>query len=254
MTRDRVEELLIQAKEYLDQDRRDDALECVKRAIAADPGEMVITEVILNMERSKTKSPPKRETVVQPTVERNDTEDMDPKLEKAFRLSEEALAAGSSAKAMAYLKKASQLFPDEPEVDERLNLLKTRIQAANLVEIGLRKLEEGDLRKAVAASRKAFHLLPEIEGLNELLSRIEIVEESGTLEMPDTDEEAPDQAEETLTSESGAMLWADRIRAAVKDEKFEEAGRMVTEAVRSHPNHPLLDSFHAKLKRLGFAE
>ena len=254
MTRERVEELLVQAKEYLDQDRRDKALESVKKAISADPGEMIITEVILNMERSKNKAPRKPEKVVQAAVERNDTEDMDPKLEKAFRLSEEALAAGSSAKAMAYLKKASQLFPDEPEVDERLNQLKTRIQASNLVKIGLKKLEEGDLRKAVAASRKAFHLLPEIEGLDELLSRIEIVEEGSTEETEEIEEEAPDQTEEILTSESGAMLWADRIRAAVKDEKFEEAGRMVTEAVRNHPNHPLLDSFHAKLKRLGFAD
>ncbi len=253
MTRDRVEELLIQAKEYLDQDRRDNALECVKKAIAADPGEMIITEVILNMERSKLKAPRKREKVVQPTVERNDTEDMDSKLEKAFRLSDEALAAGNSAKAMAYLKKASQLFPDEPEVDERLNQLKVRIQAANLVKIGLKKLEEGDLRKAVAASRKAFHLLPEVEGLSELLSRIEKAEEESHEEIPEP-EESPDQPEETLTSESGAMLWADRIRAAVKDEKFEEAGKMVTEAVSIHPNHPLLDSFHAKLKRLGFAD
>jgi len=225
---------------------------------------MVITEVILNMERSGTSIPVRNlQKTAQPTVERNDTEDMDPKLEKAFRLSDQAFAAGDGAKAMAYLKKASQLFPDEPEIEERLNLLKTRIQAENLVNIGLKKLEEGDIRKAVAASRKAFHLLPDAEGLSNLLSLIEKAEgnsaeepaEGNNTEEPiSTVKEAPTETGEVHSTENSAMLWADRFRAAVKDEKFEEAGKMVSEAVKSHPNHPLLDSFHAKLKRLGFAE
>lgn len=253
MTRDRVEDLLVQAKEHLDQGSRDEALECIRKAIVADPGEMVITEIILNMERSKTATPRKRESIAQPKVERNDSIDMDSKLEKAFRLSDEAYAAGNGAKALAYLKKASQLFPDEQEVEEKLSQLKTRIQAKNLIKIGLKKLEDGDLRKAVAASRKAFQLFPEIEGLSVLLSRIEKAEENNTEEIPDQ-EETHTLEDESEAPASEAMLWADRIRAAVKDEKFEEAGRMVTEAVRNHPNDPLLDSFHAKLKRLGFAD
>lgn len=253
MTRDRVEDLLLQAKEHIDQDRREDALDCIRRALAADPGEMVITEVILNMERSGTAASADREEPAQPTVERNHTEDMDPKLEKAFRLSDESMEAGNSAKALAYLKKAAQLFPDEPEVGDRLNLLKSRIQAENLVKIGLKKLQEGDLKKAVAASRKAFQIMPEVNGLHRLLADIEEMEENQAEEIEETGEPVY-QEEEQVQPESGAMLWADRIRAAVKEEKFEEAGRMVAEAIKSFPGDPLLDSFHIKLKRLGFVD
>lgn len=244
MTKNRVEDLLLQAREYLDQDRREDALNCVRKALEADPGEMVITEVILNLERSKNAPEPPGRRPVQPKAERNSTEDMDPKLEKAFMLSDQALDQGNDAKALAYLKKAQQLFPDEPSVEEKLESLKNRIRAGNMVRIGLKKLEEGDHRKAVAASRRAFELMPEAPGLDELLSRIEGTEEPPSAAAP----------EEPRVPESGAMLWADRIRAAVKEEKFEEAGKMVTEAVRNYPNDPLLDSFHIKLKRLGFAD
>lgn len=254
MTRNRVEEFLLQAREYLDLNRREDALECIKKALSADPGEMVITEVILNMERSKPVKTEERETTVQATIERNNADNMDPKLEKAFRLSDEALAAGNDAKALAYLKKAAQLFPDQPEVEEKLNLLKTSIRAGNLVKIGLAKLEEGDVRKAVAASRKAFQLMPEVEGLQELISGIEDAESSVREEKPDTVPDRSAKQQETNIPDSGAMLWADRIRAAVKEEKFEEAGKMVAEAVKNHPGDPLLESFHIKLKRLGFVD
>jgi tetratricopeptide (TPR) repeat protein len=246
MTRNKIEALLLEAKECLQQGRRDDALGCIRTALTVDPGEMVITEVILNLERSRTSSHVNGRKAAQPEVERKSAENMDPKLEKAFRLSDEALEAGNEAKALAYMKKASQLFPDEVRVQEKLNLLKNRIRAGNLVKIGLKSLEEGNLKKAVAASRKAFDLLPEANGLDELLSAMEKVREPAHEEIP-----AP---EEPSVEQSGAMLWADRIRAAVKDEKFEEAGRMVAEAVKTHPNNPLLDSFHIKLKRLGFAD
>ncbi len=245
MTKNRVEDLLLQAREYLDQDRREDALSCVRKALEADPGEMVITEVILNLERSKNATEQSGRRPAQPKAERNSTEDMDPKLEKAFMLSDQALEQGNDAKALAYLKKAQQLFPDEPTVEEKLESLKNRIRAGNLVKIGLKKLEEGDHRKAVAASRKAFELMPEAPGLDDLLSRLEVTEEPSMTQTPE---------EEPRVPESGAMLWADRIRAAVKEEKFEEAGKMVTEAVKNYPNDPLLDSFHIKLKRLGFTE
>ncbi len=69
----------------------------------------------------------------------------------------------------------------------------------------------------------------------------------------DEQEEAEDP-DDAVIPDAGAMLWADRIRAAVKDDRFEEAGKMVAEAVRNHPDDPLLDSFHTKLKRLGFVE
>jgi tetratricopeptide (TPR) repeat protein len=250
-TRERIEDLLLQAREAVHEGNRDSALDAVRKALEADPGEMLITEVILSMERSGIDRQ-KSETISEadprnssPTAERNEAITMDPKLEKAFRLSEEAYSEGNDAKALAYLKKAEQLFPGEPEVAERLENLKAVIRADNLVQVGMKKLSEGDRAKAVAASRKAFEIMPEARGLMELIAAIEQTEES----LPE-DAEADTQP----APESGAMLWADRIRAAVKDDRFEEAGRMVVEAVRDYPEDQLLDSFHTKLKRLGFAK
>ncbi len=256
MTKKRVEALLRQAREQLEKGLREEALQSVKKALEEDPGEMIITEVILGMETSND-SPDdydvynKMENYRRPSVERTEAEDMDPKLEKAFMLSDQALASGDDARALAYLKKAAQLFPGDPAVEEKLALLKTGIRAANLVKIGMKKLEEGDIPKAVAASRKAFELMPGAPDLQKLLNMLENTgaSPSQTPDEPEESEEGP-----PAVPEAGAMLWADRIRAAVKDDRFEEAGKMVAEAVRNHPDDPLLDSFHTKLKRLGFVE
>lgn len=250
MNRDRVERYLRDARKFLEEGDRESALEFIRKALAADPGEMTITEVLLEMERSR--EVPSADTASRPPLERTESSDMDPKLEKAFRLSDEALDSGNEAKALAYLKKAVTLFPDEPEAAERLEALKTRIRAGNLVAIGMKKLEEGDLARATVASRKAFQLMPDAAGLQELLSGIEMASESDGAG-PEPASGVRSGAEDDL-HDAGAMLWIDRIRAAIKAEKFEEAGQMVTEAVRNHPGDPLLGSFHIKLKRLGFAE
>jgi len=249
MTRDRVEDLLLQARRYLSTGNREDALACIKKALQEDPGEMIITEVILSIERSGEMPGDNSD---HQSVERNNADNMDPKLEKAFTLSDEALAAGNSAKALAYLKKALQLFPDEPEVEERIDILKNRIRAGNLVQIGLQKLAEGDSQKAVAASRKAFALTPDATGLADLIARIESSEKAEAFTV--NQEPEKDEVVQPHIPDGSAMLWADRIRAAVKEDRFEEAGRMVAEAVRNHPGDPLLDSFHSKLKRLGFVD
>jgi tetratricopeptide (TPR) repeat protein len=249
MTKDRVEDLLLQARRNIDLGHREEALVLIKKALQEDPGEMVITEVILSMERSGESAGRKTGRSLD---ERNNADNMDPKLEKAFRLSDEALAAGDEAKALAYLKKALQLFPDEPEAAKKLELLKLRIRAENLVQIGLNKLAEGDLQKAVAASRKAFELMPDTDGLADLINSIE--ESESTAVIQDTTEPEAEVSPQPAIPDGGAMLWADRIRAAVKEDRFEEAGRMVAEAVRNHPGDPLLDSFHTKLTRLGFVD
>lgn len=260
MMKDRVETLLRQARENLAKGNREEALQCVKKALEEDPGEMIITEVILSMETSEDHADEydihQREHKDRPpSVERTEAEDMDPKLEKAFRLSDQALASGDDAKALAYLKKAARLFPDDPAVEEKLTLLKNEIRAANLVKIGLKKLGEGDIPRAIAASRKAFELMPEAPGLHGLLSMLEETDTSPRRSSDEPEEAEDSEAEESSgVPDAGAMLWADRIRAAVKDDRFEEAGKMVAEAVRNHPDDPLLDSFHTKLKRLGFVE
>ncbi|MCK5784995.1 MAG: hypothetical protein KAH54_00405 [Candidatus Sabulitectum sp.] len=252
--KNRVKTHLIQAKQYAADGNRNHALDSIRKALAVDPGEILITEVLISMERTGTGSDIQEDigtpdTSVQRrenTIERNNTADMDAKLEKLFNLSDEALSSGNNAKALAYLKKALKLFPEASEAEKRLQKLKNRIRAGNLVKIGLKKVSSGDIEKAISASRKAFDLLPAAEGLKELLSSIEAASE------PASGEEEEKEAGLEEETDSGAQLWADRIRTAVKDDKFEEAGEMVAEAVKKHPGDTLLDSFYSKLKRLGF--
>ncbi len=268
MIKNRVKAHLIQARKHAILGHRDQALDSVRKALDIDPGEIAITEILISMERvGNTRERIKDDDLVNNAVqrssnERNNTADMDSKLEKIFKLSDEALASGNNSKALAYLKKAVQLFPDEQEAGQRLQQLKDKVRAENLVKIGMKKLSTGDIEKAITASRRAFDLLPEVNGLEELISSIEEAEaispeeeEEEELELDDNEE-----VEETLlpqgaqTMEGEALLWADRIRTAVKDDHFEEAGKMVAEAVRRHPNDTLLDSFYSKLKRLGFVK
>ena len=50
--KNRVKTHLIQARRYSVQGNRDLALDSIKKALAIDPGEMVITEVLISMERA----------------------------------------------------------------------------------------------------------------------------------------------------------------------------------------------------------
>ncbi len=264
--KNRVKTHLIQARRYSNQGDRNRALDSIKKALVIDPGEIVITETLIAMERGGNTSyldkddHPENISVSGLSTERNETVNMDSKLEKIFRLSDEALAAGNDSKALAYLKKAVQLFPDEQTADKKLQQLKNRIRAGNLVKIGAKKLSEGDIEKSIAASRKAFDLFPATKGLEDLLNSIEKVH--ATISSKDHDQKVnpvsedeiiiPQEEPENENQDGEALLWADRIRTAVKDDKFEEAGKMVAEAVKRHPNDTLLDSFYSKLKRLGF--
>jgi len=255
--KNRVKTHLIQARRYSVQGNRDLALDSIKKALAIDPGEMVITEVLISMERAGASgiqfedNTPVINTVQISTSERNNTADMDSKLEKIYRLSDEALASGNKSKALAYLKKAVELYPDDYEAEQKLSQFKNRVRAENLVKIGMKKLSEGDTKKAIIASRRAFNLLPDIDGLKELIG---LIEQSGSAAegKPRPKTEAAKAAGNTPEGE--ALLWADRIRTAVQDDQFEEAGKMVAEAVRRHPEDALLDSFYTKLKRLGFVK
>ncbi len=264
--KNRVKTHLTQARQHATQGNRDQALLSIKKALAADPGEILITEVLISMERADSVHEQQANSdeinipVLYPTTERNKTADMDSKLEKIFKLSDEALAAGNDAKALAYVKKAVQLFPDEQLAKDKLQDLKNTFKAENLVTIGVKKLSAGETQKAIVASRKAFTLSPRVKGLNELLASIEAAqtitsEPEPEIEIEETIIQEPTKDDSEEQNPIGeALLWADRIRTAVKDDNFEEAGKMVAEAVRRHPDDPLLDSFYSKLKRLGFVK
>ena len=268
--KNRVRTHLTQARQYVARGNRDEALLSIKKALSVDPGEILITEVLISMERADSVHEQQANSdeidipILYPTIERNTTADMDSKLEKIFKLSDEALAAGNDAKALAYIKKAVQLFPEEQLAKDKLQDLKNTFKAENLVTIGVKKLSTGEIKKAIVASRKAFTLSPGVKGLSELLASIETAQNSISepkqeikTEKPVVKETIKETIRETIEEQNPAgeaLLWADRIRTAVKDDNFEEAGKMVAEAVRRHPDDPLLDSFYSKLKRLGFVK
>lgn len=263
-TKNTVKTHLFQARRHSTLGDRGQALDSIRKALSIDPGEIVITEVLISMERAGNTLDPQdddNDPIAVESTERITTTDMDSKLEKIFRLSDEALASGNDSKALAYLKKAAELFPDEPEVNQKLLQLKSIIRAGNLVKIGSKKLSEGDVKKAISAARKAFDLLPDVNGLDDLLERLETAESDipelepviePTIKYKEVIEEK--KVEKKTMPDSEALLWADRIRTAVQDDNFEEAGNMVAEAVRRHPDDTLLNSFYSKLKRLGFVK
>ncbi len=102
MMKDRVETLLRQARGNLEKGNREEALQCVKKALEEDPGEMIITEVILSMETSED-HPDGFD------INQNSHKDRPPSLKgqklkiwiqtrKAFRLSDQALARETTPK------------------------------------------------------------------------------------------------------------------------------------------------------------
>ncbi len=178
---DKIKNCLIRAKEHAREGNKNAAIDCVKEALVLDPGEMLITEILLSLERDYKKPPltitkktkTKKATEQISNIERISSQPMDAKLEKIFQLSEKAREAGDDVKAIAYLKKARKLYPDNPAVTEKLQSLKTLVGASNLVLIGLKALDNENIPKAVSASRKAFNLDPEANRLQELIARLE---------------------------------------------------------------------------------
>ena len=273
----KIKNCLIRAKTHAREGNKNAAIDCIKEALVLDPGEMLITEILLSLEREYNKPPPpvtkkiktKKATEQISTIERISSQPMDAKLEKIFQLSEKAREAGDDVKAIAYLKKARKLYPDNPAVEEKLQSLKTLVGASNMVLIGLKALDSENIPKAVSASRKAFNLDPDANHLQELITRLEDLSKEAT-ERPEETKKAVKEkvkkVKENVTSketineemdedspEGEALLWADRVRRAVQDDEFEEAGKMVTNAIKKFPNDELLNSFYSKLKRLGFA-
>ena len=273
---DKIKNCLIRAKKHASQGNRNAAIDCIKEALSIDPGEMLITEVLLSLERehnkpSVTDKPEKNNNIEQQsTIERISSQPMDAKLEKIFLLSDKAREVGDDVKAIAYLKKARKLYPDNSDVEEKLQALKTLVGASNLVLIGLKALDNDNISKAINASRKAFNLDPNANQLQELISRLEDLSSEET-EMPKPEiklepkpkpKPKPKKIDKTIekteidedSPEGEALLWADRVRRAVQDDEFEEAGKMVADAIAKFPQDELLNSFYSKLKRLGFAK
>lgn len=262
---DRVRDFIKDAHRNAVSGNRERALELIRKALALDPDERVITEAILEMEQGAT-PPRKRPAPVTPDPvrlsERTDPMAIDPKLEKALDLSEQCRRSGDNAKALAYLKKARVLFPDNHLVSERLTSLTSCLQAETLISVARKRMDQGEMQKAVSAARQAFAALPDAPGLCELLSDLEAVSRNSPavqfegeyrhdIDLNDGEDLEDEEYEDTPDSVDD---FIERIRQLVRDDRWDEAAILVEQGVSDFPDNELLETFKVKFKRLGFLD
>jgi tetratricopeptide (TPR) repeat protein len=254
---EKVRDLIAEARRTALSGNREKALELIRKALALDPDERVITDSILAMEeegvRKKAPDIVKESAPFMPS-ERTDPMAIDPKLEKALDLSEQCRREGDNARALAYLKKARQLFPDNSLVEERLSSLSAALQAETLVSVARKRMEKGETAAAVKAARQAFAILPDVSGLEELLADLEGWS-GGETEFDgdfthnvDLEDEDADLMEGSADSVEDLI---ERIRQLVREDRWEDAAVMVEEGVAEFPENELLETFKVKFKRLG---
>lgn len=258
---DRVRDFIRDAHRNALSGNRERALELIRKALALDPDERVITETILAMEQGSAPARPRPAPVKPEPVslpERTDPMAIDPKIEKALDLSEQCRRSGDNSKALAYLKKAKAMFPDSQLVEERLATLTTCLQAETFINAARKRMEQGEMQKAVAAARQAFRVLPDAPGLSELLSDLEAVSRNAPalqfegeyrhdIDLEDGEDlgdydETPDSVDDLI----------ERIRQLVRDDRWDEAAILVEQGVSDFPDNELLETFKVKFKRLGF--
>jgi len=124
----------------------------------------------------------------------------------------------------------------------RMALLRRRIKSANLVRIGRRELENGNPEKAVTIAREAFDLLPQAEGLKELLSELELTSGPEGIQAED-----PSESKEN-PSAPGYIV---DIRELVQENELEKAALKAQAMLESHPHDELLLRFVEKFRKLG---
>ncbi len=261
--KDRVRDFIKDAHRSAVSGNREHALELVRKALALDPDERVITETILAMEQGASPAKPRPAPVIPDPVrlpERTDPMAIDPKLEKALDLSEQCRRSGDNAKALAYLKKARVLFPDNPLVEERLTSLTTCLQAETLISVARKRMDQGEMQKAVSAARQAFVVLPDAPGLSGLLSDLETVSRNSPAVQfegeyrhdIDLNDGEDLEDEEYGDSPDSVDDFIERIRQLVRDDRWDEAAILVEQGVADFPDNELLETFKVKFKRLGF--
>lgn len=181
------------------------------------------------------------ETAAENNHERKSSMASEDQITRIFEASDREFNNGHQQKAIAYLKRAGKIDPDNPEVQLRIDLLKTKIKSANLVQIARKKLGAGKVAEAVALARRAFEMIPETNGLEELLSDIET--ESNTVSS------SPDSSNSGITEE-----YIVQIRQLVQDNALEKAASFAEKSFSLHPNDKLLMEFIDNFKKLGLIE
>lgn len=167
-------------------------------------------------------------------------------LTKLFEASDREYGSGNQQKAIAYLKRARKLDPDNPEVGSRIEILKTNIKSANLIKRAGKRLALGETAEAIALARQAFDLKPDSAGLDELISDLE----SMPVATSSTDEVTYSKVKVSGTSDE----YISRIRQLVQDNSLEKAATIAKEALQSFPDDGLIVEFVENFKKLGLLE
>ncbi|MCK4806858.1 MAG: hypothetical protein KAT09_04385 [Candidatus Aegiribacteria sp.] len=297
-----IASLVRKARRKLNQGKRDEALEIMKKAVNVDDNNGVLVQVIRVIGKKKPTTEPEDEPVeVQeeaPLVEQAELElvevmeeawvieqaelepvevmeeawvieqaELEPEpeaktvknnkerkvsmasedqLNKLFEASEREYNNGHQQKAIAYLKRARKLNPDNPEILSRINLLKTKIKSANLVKIARKKLESGEAARAVVLARQAFNMRPDTEALDELLSDLE--NQPGISSAKSADRGSAGE----ISISSGEYITV--IRELVQDNSLEEAASVAKKAFEIYPYDDLVVEFVDNFKKLGLLE
>jgi tetratricopeptide (TPR) repeat protein len=277
-----IASLVRKAKKKLQQNKRDEALEFMKKAVDVDDNNGVLVQVIMVIGKKKPRIEPEEEpaettvetsaeepvetlqktpekvTVKQVPIpaeatvennhERKSSMTSEDQLTKIFEASDREYENGHQQKAIAYLKRARKLDPDNPEVQSKIDLLKTKIKSANLVQIARKKLRAGEVAKAVVLARKAFEMMPETNGLDELLSDIE--NESETVSSPPGGSDAGTGN----GNDTAAAEYIIQVRELVQSNLLEKAAYVARKAFSLHPNDKLLTEFIDNFKKLGLID
>lgn len=294
-----IASLVRKAKKKLLQDKREEALELMKKALNVDDNNGVLVQVIQVIGRKKLVTEPEDEPLVTPEVpvveqaepepvedfedawlveqpepepvedleeawlveqpepepapeakavennqERNKLMASEDQLTKLFEASDREYDNGHQQKAIAYLKRALKFYPDNPEVQLRIDLLKTKIKSDNLVQIARKRFALGEVARAVVLARQAFSMRPDTTGLEELLADLE--------SSPGVSSPTSAVSEEAQSSASGEYIA--RIRQLVQDNFLEEAASVAEQAFDLFPDESLVLEFVDNFKKLGLLE
>lgn len=276
-----IASLVRKAKKKLHQGKREEALELMKKAVVIDDNTGVLIQIVQLIGSRKTQLDPVEEPpdfpaeipeepdqkfemtdleipyedtsipepadkVVENNQERKAAMALDDQLDKLFEASDMEYNRGNQQKAIAYLKRAMKLDPDNSDIQNRIDTLKTKIKATNMVQIARKKLETGKVSETVEFARKVFELMPETPGLDELLSDIERVSSD------------PSPSSTTSVSNTRGVTsseeYIEQIRQLVRDNFLEKAASLASRAFSIHPHNELLAEFLDNFIKLGLIE
>ncbi|MCK4671927.1 MAG: hypothetical protein KAT47_05225 [Candidatus Aegiribacteria sp.] len=251
-----IARLVRKAKKELDRNNRREALELMKKAVSIDDNNGLVIQAIQSLDPKEPVKTISWELYEEPFFNEPDEQPQAPaeeierkismtkgdQLAKLFEASDKAFAEGHQAKAIAYLKKAQKLDPDNFEAETRIDSLKTKMKAANLIKLSRRNLKAGNISEAVRLAHQAFEMMPEVNGLRELLEDLETIDSNAVSPAESTVEDNRTESDKPYIA---------KIRQLVQDNSLEEAASIALNSYEDNQDDELLLQFIENFKKLG---